>query len=198
VYPTSEELVMRISLVARFAPLWISSAACAYPGWGTATGVWGARSSTFSDVGHYCEEVAVGAASPELGQRRFCCVKRGPAGARQRAAAAGPPAGELAGGKLVGARVELVGLWSPSLVVGSPEGISPPGSHRTVRDSLPSYGSCRSGPRPRRGYPGPVSEVRRASRVTIGQPPQGLFHPGPILLLNPPQQVGVDAVEQRV
>ena len=57
---------MRISLVARFEPLWISSAACAYPGWGTATGVWGARSSTFSDVGHYCEEVAVGAASPEL------------------------------------------------------------------------------------------------------------------------------------
>ena len=28
--------------------------------------------------------------------------------------------------------------------VGWPGGISPPGSHRTVRDSLPSYGSCRS------------------------------------------------------
>ncbi|MGW4789533.1 FAD-dependent oxidoreductase, partial [Streptomyces sp. NPDC004230] len=35
----------------------------------------------------------------------------------------------------------------PGLVVGSPGGISPPGSHGTVRDSLPSYGSCRSGPR---------------------------------------------------
>ena len=64
-YPTSEELVMRISLVARSAPLWISSAPVRIPG-GVPLRASGARSSTFSDVGHYCEEVAVGAASPEL------------------------------------------------------------------------------------------------------------------------------------
>jgi hypothetical protein len=34
--------------------------------------------------------------------------------------------------------------------------------------------------------------------VAVGQPPQGLFHPGPVLLLNPPQRVGIDAVEQRM
>src|SRR5215469_16706534 len=30
-------------------------------------------------------------------------------------------------------------------LVGWPGGASPPGSHRSVRDSLPSYGSCRPG-----------------------------------------------------
>ena len=35
----------------------------------------------------------------------------------------------------------------------SSRGISPPGAHRTVRDSLPSYGSCRSAFRCRRSLP---------------------------------------------
>jgi phytoene dehydrogenase-like protein len=36
-------------------------------------------------------------------------------------------------------------IWEYLRMVGWPGGISPPGSHRSVRDSLPSYGSCRPG-----------------------------------------------------
>jgi hypothetical protein len=34
--------------------------------------------------------------------------------------------------------------------------------------------------------------------MAFGQPPQGLFHPDPVLFLDPAQQVGVDAFEQRI
>ncbi len=46
-------------------------------------------------------------------------------------------------------------------LVGWPGGISPPGSHRSVRNSLPLHGSCRPGHLAGRFHPGPVGEVPR-------------------------------------
>src|SRR6266571_1470931 len=80
--------------------------------------------------------------------------------------------------------------------VGSPGGISPPGSHRSVRNSLPLYGSCRSGPGPCRGCPDPVSEVGGLLLVAVRHAARGFLPSDPVLLPDPPQQVGVDAVEQ--
>jgi len=76
-------------------------------------------------------------------------------------------------------------------------GIAAPGSHRSRRDSLPSPGSCRPHP-PERRSPGPVGEHARIllrdplpARLSLLEPPEP-----PVLSLDPPHQVGIDAVQQ--
>jgi len=60
------------------------------------------------------------------------------------------PEVEFVSSRLACATHELIGVigdrWSV-LVVGWPGGVSPPGSHGTVRDSLPSHGSSHPGSR---------------------------------------------------
>ena len=70
---------------------------------------------------------------------------------------------------------EKVSGHAPAARVGWPEGVSPSGSHRTRRDSLPSPGSCHPAHqadvtqrqcRNMRGYPEVISaNFRRAARV---------------------------------
>ena len=47
-----------------------------------------------------------------------------------------------AAGVVVGSEVAEAGEGVGEQVVGSPEGVSPSGSHRSVREPLGSYGSC--------------------------------------------------------
>jgi hypothetical protein len=76
--------------------------------------VCGARSSTFGDVGHYCEEVAVGAASQNWVSVGSVVLSADPQALGNEPPPLAHQLGELAGGKVVDGLVELVGLWSPS------------------------------------------------------------------------------------
>ena len=97
-------------------------------------------------------------------------------------------------------RTVTVTLYVDRSSVGWPEGITPSGSHRSVRDSLPSYGSCRSDRWECRFHPYPMREVPRLTLGCVPHDPSGLL-PGSealVLLHDPPQHVGVDTVEHGI
>jgi hypothetical protein len=118
---------------------------------------------------------------PQIGrdhEKPSCPVITTAAGRRQRVVSARSNTG---GGALVG--------W--------PGGVSPPGSLRSGRDSLPSPGSCHLR-WPEVAGPAPVCEQ---VRMPFGDPLParfGFLEPAQpfVFLADPPHQVGVDAVQE--